>query len=179
VAKSAFAYVRFKEEIMPRNTFHNPKPGQASGQTFTIMMLVLVVVVLILGLSSAVSFPGPVAPGVSDVALTMAHQTAVSAFMTEQARVNTPLPPGPIGTLPPISTIQPPPPPPPAGIYFQDNFDTGLSPLWRMDNPGAWTMVNGQLKSQRGGKLMVGDATWSRYAVEFDIFEIDNVFIFF
>lgn len=168
---------------MPRNTFHSPKPGQPSGQTFTIMMLVLIVVVLILGLSSAVSFTGPVAPVAADIALTIAYQNTVSTFLTEQAKAGIPpTTPAPIIIVPPPPPTTPAPiaivPPPPAGFYFQDNFDTGLNPLWRMDNPGAWTMVNGQLKRQGNGKLMVGDATWSRYAVEFDMFESDAFTLF-
>ena len=75
----------------------------------------------------------------------------------------------------PTFTPQPTPTPTPipvreVALPFEDNFENGLKPEWRVLS-GDWRITGGRLTSLPNGRwsyLLVGDLTWQNYAVEFD-----------
>jgi hypothetical protein len=59
-------------------------------------------------------------------------------------------------------------------VLFEDNFDHGLRPEWKMDPPRSWSPANGDfLVTEIGGDkrafAFVGDRTWSDYCIDLDI----------
>jgi len=59
-----------------------------------------------------------------------------------------------------------------SSVLFEDNFDTGLSPLWETIS-GEPMIANGMLTAAHDTWLLVGDPSWKNYSVEYDV-EIDN-----
>jgi len=61
-------------------------------------------------------------------------------------------------------------------LPFEDNFDNGLRPEWKVQD-GDWMIVNGALTltddDQRFHYIYVGDPNWGNYAVDVDVISTD------
>lgn len=53
-------------------------------------------------------------------------------------------------------------------ILFEDNFDNGLSPDWKIES-GHPIVVSGTLSADQDTTLTVGDPSWGNYQVEFSV----------
>ncbi len=62
-------------------------------------------------------------------------------------------------------------PTPSVALPFQDNFDQGLSPLWRVIN-GEPIVLNGRLGAASDtAELEIGDGSWGDFVVELDFYD--------
>ncbi len=62
-----------------------------------------------------------------------------------------------------------------ADYLFKDDFETGLSNEWRVED-GEWHMINGRMQAVSGtpASIIVGDLSWSNYTVEMKIGGLQN-----
>lgn len=72
---------------------------------------------------------------------------------TKESEINTET------SLPPTSTQ--------SSLLFQDDFNSGLSPLWQLISGNPF-IVNDKLTADRDTWFMVGENTWENYSVEFE-----------
>lgn len=73
----------------------------------------------------------------------------------------------PTNTLEPTST-----PTPSVALPFEDNFDSGLRPEWRVLG-GAPITINGRLTAAEADlAIEIGDSSWGDYKVEFDYYKL-------
>lgn len=85
---------------------------------------------------------------------------------------NSPTPQPTTTSAPPTNTQ--PPPTSAVALPFQDDFEQGLRPEWRVLS-GQWATQNGRLQAVSDElTLEIGDSAWGSYTVDLDFYEYPN-----
>jgi hypothetical protein len=149
----------------------NPEKGVDPVRRRTINPLTLIVVLIVLGLAAF---------GVFAIIQSLTKRTSPTEIIQPTLQQDIVVSPTQIAVIPAnteviptntavIPTLTPSPQPtaiPKSGVLFEDNFDTGLSPLWEVVS-GEPIIVNGKLAASQDTWIVVGDPNWTNYSVEY------------
>lgn len=116
-------------------------------------------------MEATAAFETAVAVGISETIAAELAQTA--AAVTPSATPTSPPTSTPTETnTPTVTPTLTPSQTPTATPLFEDNFDSGLNPAWRVIS-GEPILVNGRLTANADTWLAVGDSSWTNYVVQF------------